>query len=95
MENMSFEILEAIRDTYNDGTEDSNELIAKCAYFLYHTCNDETLRHDCVEIMNDTHYCLSCGNKMIFYEWEEVRPIGVEMMGTYDCPICNESGVHY
>ena len=44
----------------------------------------------CVEIMNDLNYCIQCSNKMTLYEWDEHRPIGVEHMSAYDCPMCNE-----
>ena len=88
-EDMSFEILEAIRDTYDDKTESSNELIAKCMFYLYHTSDNEKLRQGCVEIMNDLNYCIQCGLKMQYYQWEESRPIGAEILGCYDCPNCN------
>lgn len=87
-ENCSWEVLEAVTDLL-DNTEESKELVASICRYLYDTNTDDKMKDGCVEILNDINYCLSCGSKMIYYEWNETRPIGVETMSGYFCPICD------
>lgn len=94
MENMSFEVLDAIRDCFNDNTDESNELIATICHYLYHTTTDDRMKQGCVEIMNDLQYCIQCGSKMAYYEWSEPHTeldvTEYEIMGTWDCPRCGD-----
>lgn len=86
MESLATETLEAIKE-YADGSTESKELISAICHYLYHTTTDDKMKRGCVDIMNDINYCVSCGSKMVYYEWNETRPIGVETMSGYFCPI--------
>lgn len=95
MENMSFEILDAIRDCFNDNNDESNELIATVCHYLYHTTVDDKMKQGCVEIMNDLEYCITCNTKLISYPYQEYHGEinEYENLCAVVCPICDKSDI--
>ena len=88
MENMSTEILDSICDMYKE----DEELVVTCLMYLYQTSNDDKLRYNIVEIMNDMNRCIECGDKLTYYEFQEYHPeLGeYETCGLYDCARCGD-----
>jgi len=68
---MTTELMEAIISSYNDDTDESNELISKIALFLYHNTTDDQLQLACVKVMTDLERCVTCGDKLVEYPYRE------------------------
>lgn len=95
MEDMSCEIIDAIKQ-YDDGTEDSKELIKQCLFFLYHVRESQN-NNKLLELISDwfeeNHYCIDCGTKLIEYEYAETHTEldynNVEILNVELCPNCD------
>jgi hypothetical protein len=91
---MGKEIVEAIKHYYGLATDEERRGCAKALHYLYHITDDNDLRLEIVNEMNALNYCIECGNKLQWYEWEEpVEELGYvnyELKGAYDCPYCGD-----
>ena len=100
-EKMHWEILEAIKDTYDDGTKEGKELIRDCLFYLKELNNfkDEKLDEQIVDWFNDNNYCIDCGCELKYYEYQEPHTelgyVCYETMGIYDCPCCGDTNNKY
>ena len=93
MENMSIEIVEAIKDYY----EDDKDLIANCLFYMYHTTNDSLFKLRIEDEMYSLGYCIDCNSELLTYEWEEIH---WELDDNYSetfhaklCPICDKAEI--
>lgn len=66
-------------------------MIADMLFYLYHTTTDDKMKENILPFFNENNICIQCGSKMVYYEWDEARPIGSETMSTYDCAKCGET----
>lgn len=94
-ENMSWEILEVIKD-YDDGTEEGKELVRDCLIYLKELNNfkDSKLDEQILDWFNENEYCIKCGCKLQKYVEEEVHDEletrDVEYITIWHCPICDK-----
>lgn len=86
--NFSREIIDIICDDWSD----DEELVMNALYYIYHTSTDSKMKSQIVDIFNDYKYCLTCGNKLQYYEYKEshteLYPVEYETIGVYECPCC-------
>lgn len=85
MENMSYEVFEAIKDIYSD----DNKLVKDCLFYLYHKTTDNKLKLLITDWFKKYGYCIECGSKLQSYEWAESHD---ELEGSpneyFSCLIC-------
>lgn len=95
VEDMSSELLECVMEYYRNEIEDeeTKELVVAILRYLYNNTNDEKLKKQIVGIVDEFEYCLHCGNKLIYYDYEEVHyevpPPNIEYLSEILCPCCD------
>lgn len=95
VENMSWEILDAIYSAYGDNTEDGKKLLMACMSYLYNLNNhkDKKLDSQLDEIATEMGYCVRCGNKLVTEEWDEIHneldDNPIEHFSEEFCPLCD------
>lgn len=61
---LSWVVLSTIKDTYLDGTEDGEQLVAEILVYLYKQSIDDDLKHQIVSSLSSMNYCLECANEL-------------------------------
>ena len=95
-EKMNWEILEAIKNEYDDGTEEGKELIRDCMLYLKELNNfkDDSLNEQILDWFEANSYCIDCGCKLQAYEWSEAHTEldgnPLEYFSAEFCPNCDE-----
>ena len=95
IENMSSELLECVMEYYRDeiDNEETKELVVAILRYLYSKTTDKKLRVQIDDIICSMGYCLTCGNKLRDYTYEEYHnetsPPSVEYLTETICPNCD------
>lgn len=95
-ENMSWEILDAIKDTYYSNTKNSKELIRDCLLYLkeINNSNDKKLDYQIEDWLKENNFCINCGEELQAYDWyerhTELDGNIVENFTTMYCPYCDK-----
>lgn len=95
MENFSSEIFDTIVDYFSE----DKDILKDGLLYLYKTTNDDKLKRKIVEWFNKENYCISCGEKMVYYKWyekhNELDDNAKEHFYSYDCPNCGDLNDKY
>lgn len=86
MEKFNNEVVDLIIDSFRD----DKQLIVNILFYLYKTTTDDAMKQSILHFMNEQNICIQCGSEMVYYEWNEPRPLGSETMSAYDCPCCGD-----
>lgn len=96
VDNMDYELIDCVMECYRDEikNEETKELVSSILRYLYSITEDEKIHKQIVEIVEEQlGYCVTCGNKLCYHEWEEIHtevpPPNVEHMCEKYCPCCN------
>ena len=94
VENMTWEILDALKDAYCDGTKEGKEVMSAICYFLY-TMDDDTMKEACAKMLGDLGYCLECGSELQSYHYKEYHEEvdAYETMFATLCPCCDRDEI--
>lgn len=91
VENYSREIIDLICEEFKD----DEQLVMNVLRYLCHCITDDKMKSQIEDIFNDYHYCLECGNKLQYYEFQEphteLTPVAYETIGIYECPVCDRN----
>ena len=89
MEKYQDEVVQTLIDSYSD----DKELLGSIMLYLYHVTNDVELMRLISEVMTKLNMCVTCGSKLLSYEYEEIHKEleydNVELFSIKCCPICD------
>ena len=93
MECFACEVVSTITDYYSKDGKEGKELVKNMLLYLYHTTTDDKLKQTILDWFNEEQYCISCGEKLIPYEYCEVHDElpydNKEWLVDYVCPVCD------
>ena len=96
VDDLGSELIDCVMECYRDDIdkEETKELVSSILRYLYSITKDSKIKSQIADIVeNQLEYCITCGNKLAYYEWEEVHtevpPPNVEYMSTIYCPCCD------
>lgn len=89
MENMAYEVVDAIECFY----EEDKELVKDCLFYLYHTTTDNKIKSKIEKWFDNNSYCIECGSELKRFDWEEVHDeledCPRECFISFECPYCD------
>lgn len=91
-ENFATEVISLITETF----EDDEQLMIDILRYLYKTSEDDCMILQIIEVFGEYEYCINCGSKLHYYEWDEIHSEldynNIEHCGAMMCPNCDFYG---